>query len=237
MKSLFYWLLQWGLGVNAAYIISIALLVIAAYLIGSLNFGIIISSKLYHSDVRPSGSGNAGSTNMLRTYGKKAGALTFVCDLLKTVVAMAIGPLCFYHEDLRFLALFIAGFACMVGHSYPVFFKFRGGKGVACFAAMVIFTGICMNLWYIPVILFVLFVGIVLTTKYVSLASVICGMAYPVLLNRLNGADKSVEIIAVAAGLFVVFQHRKNIVRLVRGEENKTVLIKSKKKKDDSGDE
>ena len=94
-----------------------------------------------------------------------------------------------------------------------------------------------MNLWYIPVILFVLFVGIVLTTKYVSLASVICGMAYPVLLNRLNGADKSVEIIAVAAGLFVVFQHRKNIVRLVRGEENKTVLIKSKKKKDDSGDE
>lgn len=237
MKSLFYWLLQWGLGVNASYAISIALLTVVAYLIGSLNFGIIISSKLYHSDVRSSGSGNAGSTNMLRTYGKKAGILTFVCDIVKTVVAMAIGPVCFYHQDLRFLALFIAGLACMVGHSYPVFFKFKGGKGVACFAAMVICTGICMNLWYIPVILFVLFAVIVLCTKYVSLASIVCALAYPVLLNRLNGADKSVEIIAVAAGLFVVFQHRKNIVRLVRGEENKTVLIKSKKKKEDNTDE
>lgn len=123
----------------------------------------------------------------------------------------------------------------MIGHSYPVFFKFRGGKGVACFGALVVVTSIRMNMWYLFVILLVLFLAIVLVTKYVSLGSVICALTYPVLLNRMNGADKSVELIAVAIGLFVVFQHRKNIARLLRGEENKTVLIKGRKKGGDVG--
>ena len=230
MYNLNYLLLQAGLDKNAAFIISIVLCAVVSYLVGSLNFGIILSNKLYHGDVRTSGSGNAGSTNMLRTYGKKAGALTFLCDILKTVAVIMLAPFFFYHQDMRFLSMFVAGFACMIGHSYPGFFKFLGGKGVACFGALVVVTSIRMNMWYLFVILLVLFLAIVLVTKYVSLGSVICALAYPVLLNRLNGADKSVELIAVAIGLFVVFQHRKNIVRLLRGEENKTVLIKGRKK-------
>ena len=226
-------LLELGTGANAALIVSIVLLAVISYLLGSLNFGIIISNKLYHNDVRKSGSGNAGSTNMLRTYGKRAGALTFVLDCLKTVLCILLGPLFFTTKDTVYLGMFIAGVSCMVGHSYPVFYKFKGGKGVACFAMLVAITSCFMNLWYIFVGLFLLFVVIVALTKYVSLGSVLCAMLYPVLLNRLNGSDKSVEIVAVLAGLFVVFQHRKNIARLLRGEENK--LSFSKKSKEGEG--
>lgn len=222
-------LLELGAGANVSLIVSVVLLAVISYLLGSLNFGIIISNKLYHNDVRKSGSGNAGSTNMLRTYGKRAGALTFVLDCLKTAVCILLGPLFFTTKDTVYLGMFIAGICCMVGHSYPVFFKFKGGKGVACFAILVTITSICMNMWYIFVILLVLFFVVVICTKYVSLGSVLCAMLYPVLLNRLNGDDKSVEIIAVLAGLFVVFQHRKNISRLLRGEENKISLSKKNK--------
>lgn len=229
---LFNKLYELGASSNAALIVSIVLLTVISYLLGSLNFGIIISNKLYHNDVRKSGSGNAGSTNMLRTYGKKAGSLTFLFDCLKTVVCIGIGPLFYYTEGSMFLSMFIAGLACMVGHSYPVFFKFKGGKGVACFAMLVTVTSISMNMWYIFAGLLLLFFVIVICTKYVSLGSVICAMLYPVVLNRLNGADKSVEIIAVLAGLFVVFQHRKNISRLLHGEENKISLSKKNKEGD-----
>ncbi len=227
---LFNKLLDAGAGSNLAIIVSMVLCAVFSYLLGSFNFGIILSNKLYHNDVRKSGSGNAGSTNMLRTYGKKAGALTFLFDCLKTVICVCLGPLFYYTSGSMFLGMFVAGISCMVGHSYPVFFKFKGGKGVACFAMLVTVTSICMNMWYLFVGLFVLFFVTVAVTKYVSLGSVLCAMLYPVLLNRLNGGDKSVEIIAVLAGLFVVFQHRKNISRLLRGEENK--LSFSKKNKD-----
>lgn len=221
-----------GVNGNIAFALSTMLCIIIPYLIGSLNFGIILSNKMYHNDVRQSGSGNAGSTNMLRTYGKKAGALTFLFDCLKTVISIAIGPLFYIRNDSMFLAMFIAGVACMVGHSYPVFFKFKGGKGVACFAMLVVVTSICMNMWYLFVILLLLFIVLVVSTKFVSLGSIMCALIYPVLLNRLNGADKSVEILAVLAGLFVVFQHRKNLSRLLRGEENKISLSKKNKEGD-----
>ena len=108
MYNLNYLLLQAGLDKNAAFIISIVLCAVVSYLVGSLNFGIILSNKLYHGDVRTSGSGNAGSTNMLRTYGKKAGALNFLCDILKTVAVIMLAPFFFYHQDMRFLSMFVA---------------------------------------------------------------------------------------------------------------------------------
>lgn len=250
-----------GLGLNgtASIIICIILTVIESYLLGSLNCGIIFSRLLYKGDVRTSGSGNAGSTNMLRTYGKKAGFLTFGGDCLKTAIAIGIGFLIF---DL--MGMFIAGIACMVGHTYPVFFKFKGGKGVACFAILVLITSIAMGRWYLFVILFSMFVIILLGTKYVSLGSIICSLLYPILLNRFTdmAANKvmeaavkfekgsaeynelasqaesilklhSFELFAILAALFVVFLHRENLKRLFNGTENKTVLFKKKAKKSD----
>lgn len=234
-----------GYEVNIA--ICVALCVIVPYLIGSLNFGIIFSKKMFKADVRESGSGNAGATNMLRTYGKKAGLITFLCDCLKTIVSMALAYLIMpvSKSDWIYLeiGIFIAGAFCMIGHTYPVFYKFKGGKGVACFAMVVLFSSIvmgvrCSGLFYIifPV-LFVCFAAIVIGSKFVSLGSVICSLLYPVLLNRLVDADsvvkgfhpyKTLEIFAIFIGLFVVFQHRENIKRLMNGEENKISLSKKK---------
>ena len=234
-----------NLGINGTVsaVLCIAFCAIAAYLLGSLNFGIILSRRLYKEDVRASGSGNAGSTNMLRTYGKKAGFMTFGGDCAKTAVAIGIG---FLFMELH--GMFIAGIACMIGHTYPVFFKFKGGKGVACFAILVLITSITMGMWYLFVILFALFAFILFTTKYVSLGSITCSLLYPVLLNRFVDISAgllkdeeavesilrlhSFEIYAVLAALFVVFLHRTNIVRLLKRQENKTNLFKKKDKKD-----
>ena len=222
-----------GAGVNNTFalILSIAVSVIVPYLLGSLNFGIIFSRLLYKADVRDSGSGNAGSTNMLRTYGKKAGILTFLGDCAKTALAISVGLLMLLERGM-----FIAGLFCMIGHTYPIFFKFKGGKGVACFAILVLMTCIKMGIWYVFLILFAMFAIIVIGTKYVSLGSIVCSLIYPIILNRFihmfeNNPYQSVEMFAVFAGLFVVFQHRSNIVRLFKGNENKINLFKKKDKK------
>ena len=219
-----------GVNNTFALIISIALTVIVSYLLGSLNFGIIFSKLLYKEDVRSSGSGNAGSTNMLRTYGKKAAIFTFLGDCAKTALAISLGLLLFLERGM-----FIAGLFCMIGHTYPVFFKFKGGKGVACFAILVLMTSIKMGIWYVFVLLFAMFVIIVIGTKFVSLGSVVCSLLYPIILNRIihifeDNPYQSIEIYAVVAALFVVFQHRTNIVRLFKGQENKISLFKKKNK-------
>ncbi len=229
-----------GLNASAAAAIGIFLCVTVSYLLGSLNFGIIFSRLIYKQDVRTSGSGNAGSTNMLRTYGKKAGFMTFGGDCLKTAIAIGIGFLIF-----NFHGMFLAGIACMVGHTYPVFFKFKGGKGVACFAILVLTTSIAMKMWYLFVILFVMFAIIVIFTKFVSLGSVVCSLLYPILFNRFvdiaanRVTDEEIiesilrlhsfELYAIFAALFVVFLHRTNIVRLCKGQENKISFFKKKK--------
>ena len=231
--------------VNVAFVLTAVICAVIAYILGSLNFGIIVSKLLYKEDVRKSGSGNAGSTNMLRTYGKKAAAFTFLGDCGKTAIAMGIGFL-----FMEFHGMFLAGVFCMIGHTYPVFFKFKGGKGVACFAILVLITSIAMGMWYLFVILFVIFAVIVLGMKYVSLGSVVCALLYPVLFNRFvemaaNASDApetvlilhSFEIYAVLAAFLVVFMHRSNLARLFKGTENKTILIKKKDKTSKEGGE
>lgn len=219
--------------IDIPLVIFFVITAISGYLLGSLNFGIIFSRLLFKADVRSSGSGNAGATNMLRTYGKKAGLLTFAFDGIKTAVAMATSYL-FMPPRYIVMGMFVAGIACIIGHTYPVFFKFKGGKGVACFAVLVLMSSIAMNIWYLFLILFAMFAIIVIGTKFVSLGSIICALVYPVLLNRINGMVEdnpyvSIELFAVFAGLFVVFQHRSNLARLFNGTENKISLSKKKK--------
>ena len=233
---LFAKLCEYGLNNTAALIIAVLLSAVAGYFIGSLNFGIILSRRLYSEDVREKGSGNAGSTNMVRSYGWKAGLLTLSGDMAKTALAVLMGMLFFLERGM-----FIAGIFCMIGHILPIYFGFKGGKGVACFAVIVLMTSIKMGMWYIFVILFVMFIIIVAGTKYVSLGSIICAMLYPVILNRIDAflmtgipelqVLAGLEIYAVILAAIVVFQHRQNISRLMEGKENK--LSFKKKKKDE----
>ena len=185
------------------------------YLLGSINFAVIISSRNYKDDVREHGSGNAGMTNMLRTYGKKAAVLTLVGDALKAVLAALVG-----YFMLGLLGAYIAGFFCILGHMFPIFFKFRGGKGVVTTAASML---MCNPIVFL--ILLVLFVLIVFIWRYISLASVMCVLIYPVLLSGVDtvliGGPQIYMIFAVLTTVLVVLKHKDNIKRLLEGKENK----------------
>lgn len=197
----------------------IALLVgiaVVAYLLGSLNFGVIIS-KLRGKDIRESGSGNAGATNMTRLYGKKIGILTFVGDALKAVLSCVVGILL-----VGSLGGFVAGFFCVVGHAFPVYFKFKGGKGVACMAAVVLVTSpLCF------LILLAIYIVLLLGFKMVSFASVMTVIIYPFLLSSTNGYGLQI-IVALFCSILVVFLHRENIARIFHHEEPKISLGKKK---------
>ena len=185
------------------------------YLLGSINFAVIISSKNYNDDVRQHGSGNAGMTNMLRTYGKKAAALTLGGDALKAVLSALVG-----YFMMGLLGAYIAGFFCILGHMFPVFFKFRGGKGVVTAA-----TSMLMCNPIVFLVLLVLFVFIVYVWRYISLASVLCVILYPVILSGVDtlliGGSGIYIIFAMLTTVLVVLKHKDNIKRLLNGTENK----------------
>ena len=205
---------------NLWFALCIVICIVVPYILGSLNFGVILSSVMYKDDVRKHGSGNAGTTNMLRNYGKKAGALTLVGDMLKMAASCAIGAF----VGPLYYGLYIAGLFCIMGHMFPIFFKFKGGKGIACLAMMVLMTDL-------KAFAFLIFAFIVLVagTKYVSLGSVVCAMIYPVVLNRVNSQIPFGWLIAMVIAIFVVFMHRENIKRLLAGTENKLSFGKKKK--------
>lgn len=192
--------------------------IVIPYLIGSINSAILISKIRHHEDIRTFGSGNAGSTNMLRTYGKKEGFLTLACDLLKSLLAVVLGYF--------FFGVFggpIAGFFVVFGHIFPIFHRFHGGKGVACLAMVVLFESPITFL-----ILFCIFAIIVIGTKFVSLASIMSVLLYPLILNAFVGGFPMTTAMAILTTVFVVFMHRTNIKRLLDGTESKLDFHKSK---------
>ena len=202
------------------YIAILVGVAIVSYLLGSLNFGVIIS-KLRGKDIRESGSGNAGATNMTRLYGKKIGILTFVGDALKAVLSCILGIVL-----VGSLGGFVAGFFCVVGHAFPVYFKFKGGKGVACMAAVVLVTSpVCF------LILLAIYIVLLLGFKMVSFASVMTVIIYPFLLSSTNGYGLQI-IVALFCSILVVFLHRENIARIFHHEEPKISLGKKKQKQE-----
>lgn len=232
------------------FILSIAAIIAAAYFLGGINFAIIISKKKFGADIRDYGSGNAGMTNMMRTFGKKAGIITFVGDIGKTVVACLLGYLL-----LGRLGAFVAGLFCMVGHMFPAAYKFKGGKGVACALATILMTDVGNPFMYhIPLVLvltLIIFVAVYLVSKYISLAAIMSMLIYPMILfvfenvsmSTISGDETVMKdpavsfyaidfayyiIIALLMTTLVVFMHRANIGRLFRGEESKTYLGKKK---------
>ncbi len=204
------------------FILSCALI---GYLIGSINISLILS-KIYGKDVRSEGSGNAGATNMTRVFGKKAGIITFLGDFLKSAISTYAGM-----ALLGTTGAYIAGICCMVGHAFPIYFKFRGGKGVACLAALLL-----VMTWDVFLILILLFVILALCFRMISFASVMCAIVYPFVLYLLRTIffeDQSVlghVFYAFLAAVLVVFLHRKNIVRIFNHEEHKFSFGKKKDK-------
>ena len=203
------------------------IMAIIAYLIGSVNFSVIFSKKFAGFDVREKGSGNAGSTNMLRSVGKKAAALTLVCDVLKGVVAIVIAIIVgnIIQDSNKELLLQIAGIAVVLGHTFPIFFQFKGGKGVATSLGILL-----MSNWQIGLICLVFALVLMALTRMVSLGSCAAAVLFPVLTLFINdhytvltegkpGSTYLVYSIIMAA--IVLFNHRSNIKRILNGTENK----------------
>ncbi len=209
---------------NVLFIILLSLLcVVTGYLIGSINSSIIISKLFYKDDIRTHGSGNAGSTNMLRTHGTASGLLTLLFDALKTAAAVILGALIF-----GLPGEYIAGFFCIIGHIYPVFFKFKGGKGVVTVAVTMALTNVTTFLICLGIFLIV-----VIISKYVSLGSMVAVVAYPFVLFamlKLFNAPCIEYYIGIPAAVLiaalVVFKHRSNIRKLIDHRESKLSFTK-----------
>ena len=208
------------------------IMAIIAYAIGSVNFSVIFSKKFAGFDVREKGSGNAGTTNMLRSVGKKAAAITLVCDILKGVVSIGIAIILGNIPNInKELLVQIAGVAVILGHTFPVFFGFKGGKGVATSLGVLLLSN-----WQIGLICLVFALALMVLTRMVSVGSCAAAVLFPVLTLFINdhytvlteGKSGSVYFIySVILAVIVLFNHRSNIKRILNGTENK-VSFKNK---------
>lgn len=222
----------------------IAVVAVASYLIGSINFSIILSKIISGRDIRESGSGNAGATNMLRTHGKKMGVVTLLLDVAKGVIAILVAlyiKQIIYNGDILYeqravynyqfenilsLLQYIAGVFVILGHNFPLYFGFKGGKGVATSLGVVLMLD-----WEIGLIVMVIALAVMAVTRYVSLGSIIGGAAYiiiEIVKAIVTGEYEIIQIICVIiiGGLLIV-RHHANIKRLLNGTENKLNLKKS----------
>lgn len=204
----------------ATYII----IAILAYAIGSISFSVIISKKMAGFDVRKKGSGNAGSTNVLRTVGKKAAIITLICDVLKGIVAIIIAVVAgnIINNIDKALLVQIAGIFVIIGHTFPIFFEFKGGKGVATALGVLLITN-----WKIGLICLIFALIIIILTKMVSVGSMGAAILFPIL-TLFIGQNFIVPatgfkyfIYSLILALIVIFNHRENIKRIMNGTENK----------------
>ena len=190
------------------------IIAVAGYLLGNISGGILISKLYGVRDIRTKGSGNAGTTNVLRTLGWTPSVLTLVGDCLKGLAAALLG---------RWLGgepgMLLGGTCAILGHDFPVVFRFKGGKGIATSLGLII----AVNPW-IALIVTVLVIAVAATLRYMSVGSIAAAALYPVLVAlflRGNPHYGLYVLSAVFAGALAIFQHRKNIIRLLRHEENR----------------
>ena len=212
--------------VEFLYFLFMFLVLLGSYLLGSVNSAIIVSKVLFRDDIRKHGSGNAGMTNMLRTYGKKAAVLTLIGDMMKTVLSVGMAGLFFGFQYIGGMSvnyvLYVAGLLAAIGHVFPCFYLFKGGKGVLVTATM----GLILT----PLVflaLFVIFVIAVALWRYISLGSVTVAVLYPVALDfyfkAVLHAQPSGPILLTSMVLaaLIVWCHRENLKRITNRTENK----------------
>lgn len=222
---------------QTSLILKCILIGVVSYLLGSLNFSIILSEVVKKKDIRKSGSGNAGATNMMRTYGIKAAVGTMLGDIFKVAIGILVAfailgvPMKYIFTnpadaaEIQRVMLYkeFAGLFCVLGHIFPLYFKFKGGKGVAACTGMVIIVD-----WRIALILFAIFVSVILISKWISLGSIVIAILYPVLIFVFY-KNWILSLVALLFTAIVIIAHRENIKRLIKGEENK-ISLKNKKK-------
>lgn len=204
---------------------------VLAYAIGSINFSVLISRKMAGFDIRDKGSKNAGTTNVLRNVGKKAAALTLLCDILKGVLTIGIAILMakLIEGTNKAILMELAAFFVVVGHTFPIFFEFRGGKGVATSLGVLLVIN-----WKIGLICLIFAIFEMILCRMVSLGSISAAVLFPILTFFIRDCyltdwEFSYLIFGVAMALFVIFNHRENVKRLMNGTENR---ISFKKKEE-----
>ena len=187
---------------------------ILGYGIGCLQSAYLVG-RISNVDLRQYGSGNLGTTNALRVLGKKAGAITFVCDILKSVVGFLLCKMLFKEIELAGL------YGCVgviLGHDFPFYLNFKGGKGIACMIGLVLCLS--MTTWYLPTFAFGIGIICIAATRYVSLGSMSFAVMIPIVLFKV-GFPLEGTLIAISLAALALYQHRANIARLLAGNENK----------------
>lgn len=202
---------------------SVIVSAVIAYLLGSINTSIIVSKLFGISDIRTEGSGNAGATNTLRVLGAKAAIFVVIGDALKGIIAVTIARfVCslFDADNISFCS-YLSAVMVVLGHVFPLYFNFRGGKGIMTAIAVIFVLD-----YRIGLILVAIFAILILTFNYVSLASCVCAVFYPILVICLNRGDINFFVSSVIIAVVAIVKHRTNIQRLLNGTESK--LFKSK---------
>ncbi|QEY34018.1 glycerol-3-phosphate 1-O-acyltransferase PlsY [Caproiciproducens galactitolivorans] len=216
---------------------------IISYLLGSISFSIIFTKLFNKVDIRTMGSGNAGATNVLRSVGTKAAIFTFIFDFLKGAISVIIGKAVFgYFCDMADASLmivqygaYIAGMACVIGHIYPIYFGFKGGKGVLTSAAMIALID-----WRVFIVVISIFIIVFLITRIVSLSSMLAAGSFPIatflityFLDYRSGSLSPevtltyvwvTSVIALIMALTIIYEHRSNIERIKNGTEKKLTI-------------
>jgi glycerol-3-phosphate acyltransferase PlsY len=205
-------------------------LIILAYLLGSIPTSLIISRTQFNIDIRDYGSGNAGATNTFRVLGSKWGSIVMFLDVLKGILAVKLTLLIPFYSENEFARTNFQiglGLAAVLGHIFPIWADFRGGKGVATLFGLIIAISPYTALGCVGVFLLVLFL-----TRFVSLSSILASMAFPVfILVIFNVENDAYRIFAIVVALLVVLTHQKNIGRLLSGSENKVPIFKNRDRK------
>ena len=201
--------------------VNMLLVVIIGYLLGSVSSGVLLSKVLKNSDIRKQGSGNAGTTNMLRIHGKGMAALTFVCDVLKGVIAVYIGKALVGGE----LGGVLGVLGAVLGHNYPLYFGFKGGKGIATSFGSLLFVYPLQAMGALTV-----FIIVVCITHYVSLGSILASFTLPALVLLTTPFHPVIWPIMVFLGCMAIYRHKANIKRLMQHTESKLDFKVFKKK-------
>ena len=202
---------------------AIVLTALFSYLLGNLNGAILLSRLVEKDDVRRHGSGNAGFTNFFRNYGKATSLLVILIDGAKTALSCLLGAFLLGKYGLGTEGMLLGGLCATLGHDFPAFLGFQGGKGIVCGFMTALVTD-----WRIGLILLALFAVTYLSTKYVSLASLLCAVGFLVLFPLFYPGKSLVILLSAVMALLAIFLHRENLKRLLKGQERKTDFFQKK---------